>query len=71
MKLNSITTKLVLLVTAAFIVTAVAVIVVAKRQTIKIIDVNANITYSEKVETIWRMLARSNNKLQQTGIADA
>ena len=71
MKLNSITIKLLIPVAVAFIVTAVLVIWITKKQTTRIIDVNISATYSEKVDTVWHMLARSNDKLQQTGMVDA
>ena len=71
MKINSITTKLLLLVAVAFIVIAVSVIWIANDQTTKIIDVNVSTAYREKVDTVWHMLARSNDKLQQTGMVDA
>ena len=71
MKINSITTKLLLLVAVAFVVTAVSVIWIANIQTTKIIDVNVSTAYKEKVDTVWHMLAQSNDKLQQTGMVDA
>ena len=71
MKTNSIKTRLLLLVSVAFLLTAASVIGVVNNKAMQIIDKNANDFYSEKVETIWQMLDRSNHTLQQTGLIDA
>ncbi len=71
MKINSIKTRLLLIVSAAFILTAASVIGVVNNKAMQIIDENANDFYSEKVDTIWRMLDRSNHTLQQTGLVEA
>ncbi|MFK5926046.1 MAG: response regulator [Desulfuromusa sp.] len=71
MKINSIKTRLLLIVLVAFLLTAASVIGVVNNKAMQIIDENANNFYSEKVDTIWRMLDRSNHTLQQTGLIDA
>ncbi len=71
MKINSIKTRLLLLVAAAFLLTAASVIGVVNNKTMQIIDANANDFYSEKVDTVWRMLDRNYHKLEQTGLVEA
>lgn len=71
MKINSIKTKLLLIVSVAFLLTAASVIGVVNNKTMQIIDESANDFYSEKVDTVWRMLDRNYNKLEQTGLIDA
>lgn len=71
MKINSIKTRLLLLVSIAFLLTAASVIGVVNNKAMQIIDENANDFYSEKVDTVWRMLDRNYRKLEQTGLVDA
>lgn len=71
MKIHSIKTRLLLIVSVAFLLTAASVIWVVNNKTTQIIDESANDFYSEKVDTVWRMLDRNYRKLEQTGLIDA
>jgi len=71
MQINSIKTRLLLIVSVAFLLTAASVIGVVNNKTTQIIDKNANDFYNEKIDTIWRMLDRNYRKLEKTGLVDA
>ena len=71
MKITSITTKLLVFITAAFVITTVSVLYIADKQLIHIIDKSQKALYSEKVDTIYKFLARNNARLKKTGMEEA
>lgn len=71
MKRNSIKTRLLLIVSVAFLLTAASVIWIVNNKAMQIIDKSANDLYNEKVDTIWRVLDRNYHKLEQTGLVEA
>jgi len=71
MKFRSITFKLIFFVICGFFITAISVIFVADKQLTKIIDDSQNAMYTEKLNTIWETINRTNNRLQKTGLVEA
>lgn len=71
MKFNSLTIKLLSAIALAFVVTTVSVLCMADRQLTRIIDESQNALYKEKVESIVSFLARSNDRLEKTGLKEA
>jgi PAS domain S-box-containing protein len=71
MKLNSITSKLLILISAAFITTTICVLFLADKQLTSIIDESQEAVYAEKVEAICEILNRNHKRLQKTGLVEA
>ncbi len=69
--LNSIRTKLLIIVSGAFLVSTLAIFFIADRQLTAIIDSSQNELYREKVDDICKVLTRSNQLLEKTGLVDA
>ena len=71
MNLNSITFKLLGLIIGAFVIMSISVLFIANKQLIRIIDESQNVVYTEKIETIWGNLHRTNERLMKTGLVEA
>ena len=71
MKLNSIRTKLLIVVISAFLLSTVTIFVIADKQLTQIIDTSQNELYGEKVDAIWRVLFLNNERLKKTGLIEA
>jgi PAS domain S-box-containing protein len=71
MKTGSITIKLLLLISAAFLISALGVLVVANTQLEQIIDRSQNEMYEEKLAAICRELTVVDARLQKTGLVEA
>ncbi len=71
MRLNSITTKLLLLVSVAAAISNIVVLMVADRQTTSIINQSQNRMYADKVANIEAALSRTEARLQKTGLVAA
>ena len=71
MKPKTITLKLLALVIGGFVVSSVAILLVAHHQLVRIIDQSQNEMYAGKVDVIHTTLARVNERLQQTGLVEA
>jgi signal transduction histidine kinase len=71
MKIKSINFKLLALIITAFLLTAVSVVLLADRQTHKIIDKSQNEVYMEKLDSITGFLSRNYKSLQDTLMVEA
>ena len=71
MRLNSISTKLLAIIVGAFLVSIVAILILADLQLKRILDESQEAVYAEKVETIEGFLQRRNERLKKTGLVEA
>lgn len=71
MRLNSITTQLLILIVGAFVVTTICVLIVADYQLTNIINKSQNALYKDKIDSICNLLKRTNERLEKTGLPDA
>ena len=71
MRLNSITFKLLFFIIGAFVITTVSVLFVGNIYLTRIIDESQDVAYAEKIESIWGILNRSNERLKKTGLVEA
>ncbi|MBC8206245.1 MAG: response regulator [Kiritimatiellales bacterium] len=71
MRPKTITLKLLTLVIGGFIISSIAILLVANHQLVRIIDQSQNAMYAEKVDVIHNTLARVNERLQKTGLVEA
>ena len=71
MKLNSIRVKLFFIIISAFFIHTVSILLISDKQLTKIIDTGKNTLYSERVDTIWARLDRTNERLKKTGLVEA
>jgi PAS domain S-box-containing protein len=71
MKSGSITFKLLLLISGAFLISSLGVLVVANTQLERIVDRSQNEMYEEKLAAISRELAGVDARLQKTGLVEA
>lgn len=71
MKFRSITSKLLLYIIASFILVIAGVLLIANFKLTKIINVNQEEIFTEKINVIWENLDRSENRLIKTGLRDA
>ena len=71
MRLNSITVKLLVIIVGAFVVTIVAILILADLQLKRILDESQEAVYTERVDTITGFLRRSNERLKKTGLVEA
>ena len=70
-KLNSIRTKLIIIVSGAFLVSTISIFLIADKQLTEIIDSSQNELYRQKVEGIWKILDLANQELEKTGLIEA
>ncbi len=70
-KLNSIRTKLILIVSCAFLISTISIFLIADKQLTTIIDSSQNELYRQKIEVIWKILEQENQSLEKTGLVEA
>ena len=71
MRFNSITVKLLAIIVGAFVVTIVAILLLADIQLRQILDESQEAVYAERVDTITGLLRRSSERLKKTGLVEA
>ncbi len=71
MVFRSVVFKLVLLVTAAFALTTLSVLLFAQNRVSRIIDSSQQEIYAEKIGVILNLLERTNHRLESTGLVEA
>ncbi len=70
-KFTSITFLILSMVTLAFIVTGISVVMIADRQLVKIIDKSQNTIYGARLDVILKTLGKFDVRLQKTGYVEA
>jgi PAS domain S-box-containing protein len=70
MRFNSITVKLLGFIVAAFMLTTVAILVLANQQLKRILDTNQEAFFAERIEVITGVLARNDERLKKTGLVE-
>jgi PAS domain S-box-containing protein len=70
MRFNAITFKLLGFIVAAFMLTTIAVLILASQQLKRILDTSQAAFYSERIGVITGVLARYDERLQKTGLVE-
>jgi PAS domain S-box-containing protein len=68
---KSITLKLLVIITAAFILTTIGVLLMANRQLTRIINKSQETIYIDKIDSIIETISRHNERLEKTGLVYA
>jgi len=68
---HTLTFKILALITAAFLVSGVAILLLADRQLTRIIDAGQEDIYQEKVQAICALLRQADERLRKTGMVEA
>lgn len=68
---RSVTTGILLLVSVAFLLVAVSVLLFAGNRVNRILDTHQKEVYTEKIEVILGLLERTNDRLESTGLVEA
>jgi signal transduction histidine kinase/CheY-like chemotaxis protein len=67
---GSITFKLLSIIVGAFVITTVSVLFIGDIYLTRIIDESQDAAYTEKINSIWGVLNRSNERLKKTGLVE-
>ena len=71
MRFTSIRVKLFIIIIIALLGSAVSILLIADRKLTDIIDSSKNALYRERVDKIWSVIYRNNERLKKTGLVEA